>query len=101
MLALLTAEQELLQKTVSDLSASFRLAAPREIADIDRARYWATLSEAGVLGLRIRDAQGRPVASGVEVMLVAEVLGRALAPLPYLGTAVLAAGATQRCGGSG
>lgn len=90
-LALLTAEQELLQKTVSDLSASFRLAAPREIADIDRARYWATLSEAGVLGLRIRDAEGRPVASGVEVMLVAEVLGRALAPLPYLGTAVLAA----------
>jgi alkylation response protein AidB-like acyl-CoA dehydrogenase len=90
MLALLTEEQEMLKQAAAQLAASAALRSPSDLATVDRAKAWASLSEAGLLALRVRDEQGAPMASGVEVMLVCEALGAAMAPLPYLGSIVAA-----------
>ena len=90
MLALLTDEQAMLEEMATQLAASVGLSHPSDLHKVDRAKGWAGLAEAGLLGLRARDAEGRPTASGVEVMLVARALGAVLAPLPYVGSAVLA-----------
>jgi alkylation response protein AidB-like acyl-CoA dehydrogenase len=97
MLALLTEEQEMLKDMTTQLAASVRPVTPADLATVDRAKGWAALAEAGLLSLRSRDDNGAPSASGVEVMLVAEALGAALAPLPYLG-AVTAAELMARAG---
>jgi alkylation response protein AidB-like acyl-CoA dehydrogenase len=89
-LALLTEEQQMLQDTATQLAQSVGLANPSDLDKVDRAKGWATLADAGLLGLRARDDQGKPTASGVEVALVVEALGAALAPLPYAGSGVLA-----------
>jgi alkylation response protein AidB-like acyl-CoA dehydrogenase len=60
------------------------------LSTVDREKGWSSLADAGLLALRVRDSDGRPMASGVEVMLVAEALGGYLAPLPYVGSGVLA-----------
>jgi alkylation response protein AidB-like acyl-CoA dehydrogenase len=90
MLALLTEEQEMLKQAAAQLAASVALRSPSDLATVDRAKAWSSLSEAGLLALRVRDEQGGPTASSVEVMLVCEALGAALAPLPYLGSMVAA-----------
>ncbi|HUZ10375.1 MAG TPA: acyl-CoA dehydrogenase family protein [Acidimicrobiales bacterium] len=90
MLALLTDEQQMLDEMATRLAASVGIDHPSDLDKVDRTKGWAGLAEAGLLGLRARDARGRPAASGVEVMLVARALGAALAPLPYVGSAVLA-----------
>jgi alkylation response protein AidB-like acyl-CoA dehydrogenase len=90
MLALLTEEQEMLKQTVEQLASSAGLRTPSDLAAVDRAKGWTALSEAGLLALRTRDDAGTPMASGVEVMLVCEAFGAALAPLPYLGGIVAA-----------
>jgi alkylation response protein AidB-like acyl-CoA dehydrogenase len=89
-LALLTEEQEMLQEIAAQLAQSMGLTNPSDLEKVDRAKGWAALADAGLLGLRARDGQGNPTASGVEVALVVEALGAALAPLPYSGSAVLA-----------
>ncbi|TYB42348.1 acyl-CoA dehydrogenase [Actinomadura chibensis] len=89
-LALLNDEQQMLREMMGSLAGSVGAGNPRDIAESDRGKGWAALAEAGVLGLRVRDGSGAPTGSGVEVMIVAEALGGALAPLPYLGSAVLA-----------
>jgi alkylation response protein AidB-like acyl-CoA dehydrogenase len=86
MLALLTQEQEMLKEMAVQLAASVGLVMPADLATVDRTKGWAALADAGLLSLRVRDEQGTPTASGVEVMLVAEALGGALAPLPYFGS---------------
>jgi alkylation response protein AidB-like acyl-CoA dehydrogenase len=85
MLALLTPEQEMLRQMASQLAASSAPANVPDLDAVDRAKTWAALSESGLLSLRVRDTEGVPAASGVEVMLVCEAFGRALSPLPYLG----------------
>ncbi len=90
MLALLTEEQEMLKDIAVRVAESVGLAHPSDLATVDRDKGWSSLADAGLLGLRVRDGDGRPTASGVELMLVAEALGAYLAPLPYLGSAVLA-----------
>ncbi len=72
------------------LAADVGLTNPSDLEKVDRAKGWASLAEAGLLALRIRDEAGNPQASGVEVMLVTESLGARLAPLPYATSAVLA-----------
>jgi alkylation response protein AidB-like acyl-CoA dehydrogenase len=86
MLALLTEEQEMLRDMAAQLAASVRPLTPADLTIVDRAKGWNALAEAGLLSFRTRDTSGGPIASGVEVMLVAEALGTALAPLPYLGS---------------
>jgi len=87
MLALLTQEQEMLQQTAAQLAATVTLLAPSDLATVDRSKAWGFLAEAGLLALRAREG-GAPMASGVEVMLVCEALGAALAPVPYVAATV-------------
>jgi alkylation response protein AidB-like acyl-CoA dehydrogenase len=89
-LALLTEEQQMLQEIATQLAQSVGLTNPSDLDKVDRAKGWTALADAGLLGLRARDEQGNATASGVEVALVVEALGAALAPLPYAGSAVLA-----------
>ena len=88
MLALLNEEQQMLKDLAQQVAASVAIANPGDLATVERAKGWAALADAGLLGLRVRGADGAPGASGVEVALVAEALGSALAPLPYVGTVV-------------
>ncbi|HVM67923.1 MAG TPA: acyl-CoA dehydrogenase family protein, partial [Acidimicrobiales bacterium] len=53
----------------------------------DDAPLWSRLADAGVLGLGAGDGMG----SLTDAAIVAMALGRALAPVPYLGCGVLAA----------
>lgn len=89
-LALLNDEQQMLREMMGSLAGSVGAGNPRDIEEVDRSKGWGALAEAGMLGLRLRDGSGAPVGSGVDTMIVAEALGGALAPLPYVGSAVLA-----------
>jgi alkylation response protein AidB-like acyl-CoA dehydrogenase len=100
MLALLSEEQEMLKEMVSQLAASGRLASTSDLATVDRAKVWASLAEAGLLGLRARDDHGVPAASGVEAMIVCEAIGSALCPVPYL-SGILAGDMMSRGGAPG
>jgi alkylation response protein AidB-like acyl-CoA dehydrogenase len=97
MLALLTDEQEMLKQTAAQLASSVGVSSPTDLVSVDRAKAWASLSDSGFLALRVRDEGDRPMASGVEVMLVCEAFGAALAPVPYLG-GILAAELMSRAG---
>ena len=91
----LTPEQEQLRDTVrrllTDRSPMRRV---REIADgadgYDPA-LWRQLADLGLLGLAIPEQYGGAGSGHIEQSVVAEELGRALTPTPFLGT-VLAAG---------
>jgi alkylation response protein AidB-like acyl-CoA dehydrogenase len=89
-LAVLTEEQAMLKGVAADLARTHGLTNPRDLESVDRPRTWRELAAAGLLGLRTGDDRGHPAASGVEAMLVAEELSAALAPVPYLGVAVMA-----------
>jgi alkylation response protein AidB-like acyl-CoA dehydrogenase len=89
-LALLTEEQEMLKQTAAQLVSSAAVLSPADLVSVDRSKVWASLSDAGFLALRVRDEGAQPMASGVEVMLVCEAFGAALAPVPYLGGIVAA-----------
>lgn len=90
----LDTEQEELRRTIRELltdrSPSERvrevMASPKEY---DRA-LWRTLGELGLLGLVVPDKFGGAGAGHVERSIVAEELGRSLAPTPFLASAVLA-----------
>jgi alkylation response protein AidB-like acyl-CoA dehydrogenase len=90
MLALLTEEQEMLKQTAVQLASSAAVLGPSDLVSVDRSKVWASLSEAGFLALRMREEGARPMASGVEVMLVCEAFGAALVPVPYMGGIVAA-----------
>lgn len=95
MRAIFTEEQEMLRSTASRIADSVSVTTPADLARLDRTKAWAALAEAGLLGMRARDEDGMPLASGVEVMLVAQSLSSALAPTPFVG-AVLAAELLER-----
>jgi alkylation response protein AidB-like acyl-CoA dehydrogenase len=59
---------------------------------------WRTFAEAGIAGVSIPEAFGGTAFGMVEVALVMAALGRTLAPLPFLSTSVLAAGALTMVG---
>ncbi|MEV7011472.1 acyl-CoA dehydrogenase family protein [Streptosporangium sp. NPDC051022] len=102
--ALLSDEQRMLKEVADQIAGSAGLANPSDLATRDRAAAWQALAQAGLLALRVRDEDGRPTGSGVEVAVVAEALGAGLVPVPYLGSAVLAtellvlAGAEEEAG---
>jgi alkylation response protein AidB-like acyl-CoA dehydrogenase len=87
-LAVLTEEHRLIAETAHRLGEAFSVKQPADLATVDRVKAWSALADTGFLGLRTRDG-GRPLASGVEVALVAEALGSTLTPIPFL-SAVLA-----------
>jgi alkylation response protein AidB-like acyl-CoA dehydrogenase len=61
-------------------------------------KTWARLAEMGVLGLPFAEDDGGVGAGPVEVALVAEEMGRVLAPEPFVETVVLAGGLVAAVG---
>ena len=94
----LTREQEALRESVADLLRR-RPPVRDPVAEPEAEReLWRLLGEIGVAGLAIPERYGGAGAGAVEVHVVAEELGRALAPSPMLGSAVLAAQAILSSG---
>ncbi len=89
MLTTLTDEQESLRVAARAIAHQARVNRTEDLSLIDRDKVWRLLADADLLGLRLRNG-GIPVASGVEVAIVAEALGASLVPAPYLGSAVMA-----------
>src|SRR3954447_17392875 len=61
-------------------------------------KLWARLAEMGVLGLPFAEEYGGMGAGPVEVGIVAQELGRVLAPEPFLASVVLAGGVVAAAG---
>lgn len=100
----LSDEQSLLQDTVRRWAA----ATYPGLEQLDSARRsplgfsearWGELAELGLLGLPFAEADGGFGGGPVETLVVAEALGRTLAPEPYFASIVLGGGAL-RLGGT-
>jgi alkylation response protein AidB-like acyl-CoA dehydrogenase len=61
-------------------------------------KLWGRLAEMGILGLPFREEYGGSGAGPVEVGIVAQEIGRVLAPEPYLTSVVLAGGLVAAAG---
>src|SRR5690349_17311094 len=61
-------------------------------------KVWRQLAEMGVLGLPFEEQYGGMGAGPIEVGIVAQELGRVLAPEPFLTSVVLAGGVVARAG---
>ncbi len=87
----LTGERRALRDAVRDVLRRNppELAAPETGPGYDPA-LWRLLCEVGVAGLAVPERFGGAGAGPVEVAIVAEELGRLLAPTPLIGSAVLA-----------
>jgi len=87
-------EQELLRKTARDFLAKHApMARAREVMEGDEthaAEVWRRLADLGWTGLAFDEAVGGAGLGMAELCIVAEELGRALTPVPFLPT--LAAG---------
>jgi len=81
----LSEEEGLVAETVATLAERIGPSTTRELDDDRYTEGWRLLAETGFLGLRVPEAAGGAGASSVDVMLVAEGLGRRLCPVPYLG----------------
>jgi alkylation response protein AidB-like acyl-CoA dehydrogenase len=91
-----TTEHQALRAAVRGLVAQHQAELQDETYDL---RLWQRLcSEIGVAGLAVPDRFGGSGAGPVEVHIVQEELGRALAGTPMLGSAVLATEALIRSG---
>jgi alkylation response protein AidB-like acyl-CoA dehydrogenase len=90
----LSEDQRLLQASVEKaLEALSPLERVRQFADRDEATapdLWAGLTELGLPGLLIDEEHGGLGLGMVEAALAAEALGAAVAPVPFLGSGVLA-----------
>ena len=98
----LSDEQSLLAESVSRLLTDHApLARTRDFAEQQQARasdVWALLVDLGVPGLLIDEAHGGSALGALEAALVAECLGRHVAPVPYVASCVLAPLALQLAG---
>ena len=98
----LSEEQRLLKDSVDRLLADRYTFEKRKtfLAEPDgwSRELWAQYAELGLLGLPFSEEHGGFGGGGIEVMLVMEALGRALALEPYLATVVLAGTALRLAG---
>jgi alkylation response protein AidB-like acyl-CoA dehydrogenase len=89
----LTSEQRALRDAVQDVLRRNPPALTADEADggsgAGQADLWQLLCDVGVAGLAVPERFGGAGAGPVEMSIVAEELGRALAPAPMLGSAVL------------
>ncbi|MEV6644278.1 acyl-CoA dehydrogenase family protein [Amycolatopsis sp. NPDC051371] len=98
--------EEDLRASVRDLLKA-RASAEALLARVETAegydlKLWRTLAdEVGVAGLAVPEELGGHGASAREVAVVAEELGRSVAPVPFLGSVVLATTALVRAGAGG
>src|SRR3954447_10158755 len=101
----LTDEQEFLREAARGTLSRFKaVEAAREALDDGLERLpdlWPAAHEAGWAGLLISEERGGAGLGVFDAMLVAEELGRVLAPVPFLGlvpaTAILDAAGDERC----
>lgn len=100
----LTDDQRFLQRTTADFCA-------RELDDSVlrgacadggalRVAAWKKLAELGLVGLLVPEDRGGGGGSVTDACAVAEVLGRHLAPVPFVGTAIAAAALLRFGGGA-
>lgn len=80
-------EQTALRDTVRSL-----LGAHKPVAEGIDSELWTKFAEMGILGLPFGEAYGGMEAGPVEVMLVAQELGRTLSAIPFTDTVVVAGG---------
>jgi 3-oxocholest-4-en-26-oyl-CoA dehydrogenase beta subunit len=82
-------------------------ATPERLAEVERtgegldADLWARLATAGVIGAALPESAGGDGFGLAEQCSVLTAIGRAVAPVPYLETVVLGAGAIARFGSAG
>ncbi|EOD69712.1 acyl-CoA dehydrogenase family protein [Amycolatopsis vancoresmycina] len=82
---------------LKDKASAEALLARAETAEPYDLKLWRTLAdEVGVAGLAVPEELGGHGASAREVAVVAEELGRCVAPVPFLGSVVLATTALVR-----
>jgi alkylation response protein AidB-like acyl-CoA dehydrogenase len=99
----LDAEQEALRDAVRGLlgKAYESSETRREVVNEDPGfseKTWSQLADMGVLGLPFADADGGMGAGPVEVSIVAEEMGRVIAPEPFVEVVVLAGGLVAAAG---
>ena len=93
--ALREAVRGLVGKSYSDFETRRRTVADEPGFD---EKLWTRLAEMGVLGLPFDEAYGGMGAGPVEVGIVAQEIGRVLAPEPFLTSVVLAGGVVAAAG---
>ncbi len=99
----LSEEQRLLQDTLrSYLRERVPIARVREIAGAKDAggvnALWSELAELGAAGVLVPEEHGGSGLAHLDAALIAEELGRAVAPTPFLASAVLAVVALREAG---
>lgn len=97
----LDSEQKALRDAVRSLFSSFDNEQRRAVVAEDPGfseEQWGRMAEMGLLGLPYAEADGGMGAGPVELSLVAEELGRVVAPEPYVETVVLAGGLVAALG---
>lgn len=98
-----TDEQEFLQTTAEKLARDeFGSAVARAAMEGDRTRAergWRNLVDAGWVGIRVPEEAGGSGAGLVEACIIADALASALAPVPFVGTAIAAVSLLQASGG--
>jgi alkylation response protein AidB-like acyl-CoA dehydrogenase len=85
-----TDDQQAIKRTAADMLADrFKLAKVRELAEAERYddANWAEFSELGWPGIFIDEEHGGQGLGTVELVILAEELGYALAPVPFLSNA--------------
>ncbi|MCV7222110.1 acyl-CoA dehydrogenase family protein [Mycolicibacterium elephantis] len=99
----LSEDQLFLQKTAEDVSRQlFGDEQVRSALTDDgtlRSRAWSEFAQLDLLGLLVPESADGAGASLTDACVVAEVLGRHTAPIPYVGTAVAAAALLVHGGG--
>jgi len=98
----LTEEQQLLRDAIARFIAneySFEerksiVASPKGWSD----KVWSKFAEMGLLGVPFQEVHGGFGGSGVDLMVVAQELGRGMVVEPYLATVVLAGGLVELAG---
>ncbi|GAA4594913.1 acyl-CoA dehydrogenase family protein [Planotetraspora phitsanulokensis] len=95
-----TDEQEELRRTVRALLERNPQSRPGPDAEpgYDETAWRLLAEQVGAFGLAVPEAYGGAGCTAVETHVVCEELGRALNPVPYLGSAVLATEALLACG---
>jgi alkylation response protein AidB-like acyl-CoA dehydrogenase len=83
---------------LADRAAPAAVLARTESGDPVDAKLWRALAELGVTGLPVPERLGGAGASWRETAVVLEELGRAVAPVPFFGSAVLATAALLAAG---
>ena len=89
------------RKILTDRVTPQHLAAAEADGDSFDAGLWATLASAGILAAALPEALGGAGLGLLEQCSVLTELGRTLAPVPYLASIVLGAGAITRFGSPG